>query len=99
MKEALFILFVIAVIVALTAYKYRRQLKAMREFWRMAKQMRQMTAQMRKEVEEPEATTAPGKLVNCSKCGTWVPDERAVRLGRSSVFCSAKCLERSAQSA
>jgi Sec-independent protein translocase protein TatA len=97
MKETLFILLVIGLLLAFTAYKYRKQLRAMREFWRMAKDMRQMTSQMRKEVEEPKAT-APGKLVNCSKCGTWVPEDRAIRLGRTSVFCSSKCLERSAQS-
>ena len=98
MREALFILIVIGLLLAFTAYKYRRQLKAMREFWRMAKQMRQVTSQMRKEVGEPKAA-APGKLVNCSKCGTWVPEDRAIRLGRTSVFCSSRCLERSAQSA
>ena len=97
MKEALFILLFVGLLLAFTAYKYRKQLKAAREFWRMAKEMRRVTSQMRKEVEEPKAA-APGKLVNCSKCGTWVPEDRAIRLGRASIFCSAKCLERSAQS-
>ena len=98
MREALFILFVIGLLLAFTAYRYRRQIKAIREFWRMAKEMRQMTSQMRKEVDEPKAA-APGRLVNCTKCGTWVPEDRAIRLGRTSMFCSSKCLERSAQSA
>ena len=97
MREALFILIVIAILFALTAYRYRRQIKTAREFWRMAKGMSRMASQARKEVEEPRDDLS-GKLVNCSKCGTWVPEERAVILGRSTVFCSAKCLERSAQS-
>src|SRR5215203_1719585 len=98
MKEALFILLIIGLLLTFTAYKYRRHIRAMREFWRMAKQMREITWQKSKEVEEPKASP-PGKLVNCSKCGTWVPEERAIRLGRTSVFCSSRCLERSAQSA
>jgi len=97
MREVLFILLIIGLLLAFTAYKYRRHIRAMREFWRMAKQMREMTSQKSREVEEPKVSP-PGKLVNCSKCGTWVPEERAIRLGRTSVFCSSRCLERSAQS-
>ena len=95
MREAIFILLVIAVLAALTAYRYRRQIRMVREFWLMAKGMRQMHIQARKEVEESKPVET-GKLVNCSKCGTWVPEDRAIRLGRTSVFCSSKCLEKSA---
>lgn len=98
MKEALFILLVIAALATLTAYRYRRQIRTMRQFWRMAKEMRQMHNQARGEVNEPKPV-ANGKLVNCSKCGTWVPEERAIRLGRTSAFCSSKCLEKSAHQA
>jgi hypothetical protein len=97
-REAFFILLVIAVLAALTAYRYRRQIRTMREFWRMAKEMRQMHTAVRREVEEAKPVET-GKLVNCSKCGTWVPEIRAIRLGRSSVYCSSKCLEKSAHQA
>ena len=97
MREALFVLFVIGMLLAFTAYKYRRQLRMMREVWRVARGMRQMSVRQQKEVEEPKAAPA-GKLVHCSKCGTWIPEERAVRLGRTSVFCSAACLEKAATS-
>lgn len=96
MREALFILLVIGLLLAFTAYQYRRQLRAMREFWRMAKDMRRMASHVRNEVEEPKIP-ASGKLVNCSKCGTWVPEERAIRLGRTSTFCSSTCLEKAAK--
>lgn len=94
MKEALFILFVIALLLAFTAYKYRRQIRTIREFWRMTRMMREASS---KKVEEfggtgPESKPL-GRLVNCAKCGTWVPEERSVRLGKTSVFCSARCLE------
>jgi len=97
-KEALFILLVMGILAALTAYRYRRQIRTIREFWRVAKGMRQMHTQARREVEEPKPA-ASGKLVNCSKCGTWVPEERAIRLGRTSAFCSSQCLEKSAHQA
>ena len=96
MKEALFILMVVAALAALTAYRYRRQIRTVLQFWRMAKEMRQMHTQARREVEEPKPAVT-GRLVNCAKCGTWVPEERALRLGRSNAFCSSDCLEKSAR--
>ena len=96
MKEALFIFVVVAVLVAFTAYKYRKQIRTVREFWRMAQQIRQAQTPPTREVKEAPIRPA-GKLVNCSKCGTWVPDEKAVRLGRSTVFCSSGCLEKAAR--
>jgi hypothetical protein len=96
MKEAIFILLVIALMFAFTAYKYRKQIRAIREFWRVAKEMRQVQMQGRREVEESKPAMS-AKLVSCSKCGTWVPEERSIRLGRTSAFCSSKCLESTAR--
>ena len=33
------------------------------------------------------------KLVRCVGCGTWVPADRAIGAGRSSVYCSRECIE------
>ena len=96
MKEALFILFVLAILFAFTAYKYRRQIRTAREFWRMAKEIRNTHSRAAGEFGAAKVQD-PTKLVNCSKCGTWVPEEMAVRLGRSAVFCSAQCLEKAAR--
>lgn len=38
------------------------------------------------------------KLVRCVGCGTWVPADRAIGAGRSSVYCSRECIEKSAGS-
>lgn len=97
MREALFILLVLLGLVALTAFRYRRQIKAVMEFWRMARSMRELQTKAAQPLEEK--TEVSEKLVNCSKCGTWIPEGRAITLGKSSVFCSAECLERSAKTA
>jgi len=93
MKEALFILAVLLVLAALTAYRYRRQISAILEFIHQVKNIREG---IRKAPDQnPEEPISKGPLVHCQKCGSWVPEERAIRLGPTAIFCSAKCLESS----
>lgn len=90
MKEALIILAVVVVLIGLTAFKYRRQIMAGVKVWRMISGLRDGS----RSINEPPARQATsGRLLNCSKCGTWVAEERAVRLGQNTYFCSAACLE------
>jgi hypothetical protein len=90
MKEAFLILLVIAVIVILTAIRYRKQIVTMLHIWRSLKAMRQQVSQRQVPPEKPEQA---GPLVNCSKCGTWVPEQRAIKLRGGTFYCSSNCLE------
>lgn len=96
MKEAFFILVVMAVIVALTAVRYRKQLMAMLHIWRTLRSMRQQVNEKRQQVGGEE-NISNGRLVNCAKCGTWVPEQKAIRLRQGAFYCSATCLERTSQ--
>jgi hypothetical protein len=89
MKEALFILLILAVILALTAIRYRKQIATMLHIWRSLKAMRQQV----KEKQMPAENVSPGPLVNCVKCGTWVPEGRAIKLRGGTFYCSSACLE------
>lgn len=91
MREALLILLVLLVLLGLTAYRYRRQIRSVIEFWRVLQSVRDKAKFPRDQIREEPA--ARGPLVNCQKCGKWVAEEEAVSLGRSSFFCSTKCLE------
>jgi len=95
MREAIFILLVLLVLLGLTAYRYRRQIGVVMEFWRMTKSMRKMQRPDDGRIETKADVN--GKLVNCAKCGTWVPESRAIRLGGNSYYCSGVCVERSAK--
>ena len=90
MREALFILLIIAVILALTAYRYRRQIATMLHIWRSFNAVRQQVKQRSTPTVESKTS---GRLVNCAKCGTWIPEERAIELRGGSTYCSAACLE------
>ena len=92
MKELLFIFVVLVVIVALTAVRYRRQIMGMFRIWRSLQAMRQQIKQKTNENAPPE-NAGGGPLVSCAKCGTWVPEQRAIKLRGGIVYCSSACLE------
>ena len=92
MKEALVILTIIGVLFVLTAVRYRKQIAAGIQIWRSMKAMReQINQRNRKKVEQQPVNS--GKLVNCAKCGTWIPEERAIKLRGGTSFCSTACVE------
>lgn len=96
MREAVFILIVLVALLGLTAYRYRRHIRMALELWRTVKSMRKVNQQATAgSINEKPA--AKGNLVNCSKCGTWVPEGNAIRLGQTTFYCSAKCLESKAR--
>lgn len=97
MREALFILLVLLVLAGLTVYRYRKQIRSILEFWRTIQTLRGGVRSRQGEI--PDEPAAKGPLVHCPKCGTWVPEERAIRLGKSAFYCSTKCLEASSKTA
>lgn len=94
MKEAIFILLIVAVLIGLTAFRYRKQILAVLNVWRMLKSMKHANTP---GIEGSERASGP--LVNCAKCGTWVPETHAMKFGKNSYYCSAACVEKSAKMA
>ena len=40
-----------------------------------------------------EKTPSRNKLVRCDRCGTWIPADRAMKLGSGlATYCSAECM-------
>ena len=79
MKEALFILLVVLVLLALTAVRYRKQIAGMIGFARMLKEAKQSVSQGSPRIQSPSEKSIP--LVNCSKCGVWIPQNKARKFG------------------
>jgi hypothetical protein len=92
MKEAFVILLVIFALLALTAIRYRRQIVGVIQIWRSLKAMR---SQANEKQVPPATTSSSGALVNCAKCGTWVPEQRAIKLRGGVIYCSTACMETS----
>jgi hypothetical protein len=88
MREALFILIVLAVLFGLTLIRYRKTVMGMIGIARTLKEIREGTTQ-------PDAgrSKAPTRkaLVSCSKCGVWVPQDRVLR-SKNADYCSEACM-------
>jgi len=95
MKEAFIILFVVLVLLALTAFRYRKQLAMVLNMWRMLKSARNAHKSRDGQLNDIPAANAP--LASCPKCGTWIPQNKAIRIGRGNYYCSSECVEKSAQ--
>ena len=96
MKEFFFILLVIAVLLAFTAFRYRKQIAAVYKIWTLLRggQGGGSIGRMNEA-----ADIEKGPLVNCAKCGDWVPETTAIRLGTRVFYCSSACLEKAATTA
>ena len=85
MREAFFILLVVCILAALTAVKYRKQIAGMIGFARMLKEAKQNITQDTNNIRGSVEKSVP--LINCSKCGVWVPQNKAKKVG-DVFFCS-----------
>ncbi len=90
MREAIFILLVIFGLLAWTAFRYRKQIAGMIGFARMLKEAKDGLSSGPRQIKNPGEKGIP--LVNCSKCGVWVPQNKARKVG-DVFFCSDECLK------
>lgn len=92
----LLIIFVLLfVVLALIAFRYRKQIQTAIYVWRMFRQMRQFNKSPEKQIERNESNSdAP--LVRCAGCGDWVTETNVLKMGNKISYCSAACIEKSA---
>ena len=87
MREALFIMLVALVLIGLTAFRYRKTIAGMIGFAQMLKDAKQ---DVLPTAGRNKAAQKSGILVNCSKCGVWVPQNKARKIGEL-FYCSDTC--------
>jgi len=92
MREALFILAILVVLLGLTAYRYRKQLMFAIQIWRTLKGVRDIQSQQKVSQldQEPQGK---GELVSCSRCGKWTPVATSIKFGPTIYYCSTKCVQ------
>lgn len=88
MREALFILAIIAVLLGLTAIRYRRQIAGMIGLARALKDAKNAATGGRSPIGRNESASV--QLTQCAKCGIWVPAGKAFA-SRDAVYCSTAC--------
>ncbi len=86
MRDAFFILLVILLLLAITAVKYRRQIAGMIGVVRALKEA--ASGGLPSRAVEAKTTSQPSvQLVNCAKCGVWVPETKAIGRGGRPQYC------------
>ena len=94
MTKFLVILVLLIVLFGLTALRYRKQIETGLYVLRMFRKMRRMNRTEHEE-KQIEKQAAPGdiQLVKCARCGTWIPQAKALNLRAKTFYCSADCME------
>ena len=93
MRETLFILAILAVLLGLTAYRYRKQLVFAIQVWRTLKGVRDIQSKQQNVSQLDQEPQSKGELVNCSRCGKWTPVTTAIKFGPTIYYCSTKCVQ------
>jgi len=88
----LIIIGLIVIIGILVVSRYRRQIQMAIYVWRMFRKMRQAGRTDERKIDTKEsAEDLP--LIRCGKCGTWIPQNKALSLRSGVFYCSTNCLE------
>lgn len=66
------------VLILLTAFKYRRQIRSLLEVSKMLREAKQQVEVLSRTEKEK---TAGVQLVQCSRCDVWIPKNRALNVG------------------
>jgi len=90
----LIILGLLAILVMFIAVRFRRQIQTAIYVLKMFRKMRQMNKpeQTEKQIDTP-GNSNDVQLVRCTKCGSWIPQNTALKLSKNTFYCSSKCLE------
>ena len=84
MKE-IFIALVVLALLALTAVRYRKQISGIIGVAKLLNEAKNAQAQAQAMNRRPEPSSV--QLINCSKCGVWVPEKKTVKSRDGSIVC------------
>ena len=93
----LIILLILLLVIAVVVFRYRRQILAGWQIWRVLRQMRQTGKTPGNPAEKKNESLKDAPLVRCEKCGKWAPPESALKLRQDKYYCSSQCMERAAK--
>lgn len=97
MIKLLIIFFVLLMILMLLLMRYRRQLQAGLQIWRMYKQIRKTPKSSPPQKEVTQKVSRGESLVRCARCGKWVAPAGAISLRAKTFYCSTQCMEKAAR--
>lgn len=89
----LILLILFAIVIIFIATRFRRQITAGIELYKMFRQVRkQMKPKEEKQIRQP-VSKSDVQLVRCAKCGKWINESNALNLRSKTSYCSTNCME------
>jgi len=90
----LIILVLLAILLMFIAVRYRKQIQTALYMYKMFRKMRHMSKPETSEKRiETDISSNDVQLVRCTKCGSWIPQNTALKLSKNTFYCSSKCME------
>ena len=90
----LILLVLLAILSIFIVVRFRRQIQTAIYVLKMFRKMRQMSRSSGEPEKQIENTNSGDvQLVRCTKCGSWIPQNTAMKLSKNTFYCSSKCLE------
>lgn len=87
------LLILFAVLIVIIATRFRRQINAGIEIYKMFRQVRrQMKPKDEKQIR-PKVSEKNVPLVRCARCGKWTSESNALNLRSKTFYCSTNCME------
>lgn len=95
MIKVLVLLLLLLFLLAILATRYRRQITMGIQIFKMFRQVRGGSTSLQDKQIPKREDLSNVPLVKCVKCGTWVPQTSALKLGGNTYYCSTACVEKS----
>jgi hypothetical protein len=87
------ILILFAVLIVIIATRFRHQIAAGIEIYKMFRQVRRQMKPKEEKQIRPKVSKTDVPLVRCAKCGKWVNESNALNLRSKTFYCSTICME------
>ncbi len=95
MMKILFILLILSLVGGIIALRYRKQIQLALYFLKMFRKMRQADNNGKNQIGTKNDIQPNGTLVQCAGCKNWIGENKALKMGIKSFYCSADCMEKS----
>ncbi len=89
----LIILVLFLILIAVIAVRFRLQITAAIQIFKMLRQLKNQARPPERKIEKKSGDESV-PLVRCARCGTWTPQTSALKLRSKTVYCSANCMEK-----
>jgi Sec-independent protein translocase protein TatA len=91
----LIIIGLLVILLVFLAMRFRRQIQAAIEIWRLLKKIKNFQPEEKTVTKSKIEQNKNETFVRCASCGNWIAESQALNLRLKIFYCSAECVEKS----